>query len=416
METRLLILSQQYKILDSRSSVLRRWSSLGLHWSISWWLVSTWSCSLRMRIVSRHRSVRYFTLSLDSFSWIFREWHIRYFSRPPSKIALLVSLQYDDGHRFSEDFSGMIRFSVDFSPIWLDFSKCLSSGLRSSCSHGDSSDSFSQEEMKKSRKKPKIESSMGHSHSSSWDSCDSGESSYRRVILQDRSLLSLENSSPLRSSLLDQLLYFFSSGEATTISRRVVKKSAPRRGNRSSPIPSSRASSSSLPIAFSRILSISNFRIMKKIILIIVLVLAHSFLGIAFAADASTETTVILTEEIPWGNCRCIEVVRWNNRSADTNGSCSDPATRKYSCTVKTGLAGFEATFAAIVKYVVYIVMLLGVLGIVGLGIAWMFAGGDDIKMKASLKKWGVNVLIGLTLLFMFGSILKFIAPWIYTG
>lgn len=60
--------------------------------------------------------------------------------------------------------------------------------------------------------------------------------------------------------------------------------------------------------------------------------------------------------------------------------------------------------------------MLLGVLGIVGLGIAWMFAGGDDIKMKASLKKWGVNVLIGLTLLFMFGSILKFIAPWIYTG
>ena len=38
---------------------------------------------------------------------------------------------------------------------------------------------------------------------------------------------------------------------------------------------------------------------MKKIILIIVLVLAHSFLGIAFAADASTETTVILTEEIP---------------------------------------------------------------------------------------------------------------------
>ena len=58
--------------------------------------------------------------------------------------------------------------------------------------------------------------------------------------------------------------------------------------------------------------------------------------------------------------------------------------------------------------------MLLGVLGIVGLGIAWSFAGGDDIKAKSSLKKWGVNILVGLTLLFLFSYILSFLAPWIY--
>ncbi len=58
--------------------------------------------------------------------------------------------------------------------------------------------------------------------------------------------------------------------------------------------------------------------------------------------------------------------------------------------------------------------MLLGVLGIVGLGIAWSLAGGDDIKAKSSLKKWGVNILVGLTLLFLFSYILRFLAPWIY--
>jgi hypothetical protein len=58
--------------------------------------------------------------------------------------------------------------------------------------------------------------------------------------------------------------------------------------------------------------------------------------------------------------------------------------------------------------------MLLGVLGIVGLGIAWSFAGGDDVKMKSNLKTWGINILVGLIILFLFRYILQFLAPWIY--
>jgi hypothetical protein len=38
--------------------------------------------------------------------------------------------------------------------------------------------------------------------------------------------------------------------------------------------------------------------------------------------------------------------------------------------------------FAEIIRWFVFIVMLLGVLGIVGLGIAWAWAGGDDVKAK----------------------------------
>jgi ABC-type uncharacterized transport system permease subunit len=58
--------------------------------------------------------------------------------------------------------------------------------------------------------------------------------------------------------------------------------------------------------------------------------------------------------------------------------------------------------------------MLLGVLSLVGLGIAWSLAGGDDAKAKSSLKKWAVNILVGMIILFFFRYILQFLAPWIY--
>jgi ABC-type uncharacterized transport system permease subunit len=63
---------------------------------------------------------------------------------------------------------------------------------------------------------------------------------------------------------------------------------------------------------------------------------------------------------------------------------------------------------------VINIVLLLGVLAVVGLGIAWSFAGGDDIKAKSTLKKWAVNIIIGLIILFFFTYILRFLAPWVY--
>jgi ABC-type uncharacterized transport system permease subunit len=63
---------------------------------------------------------------------------------------------------------------------------------------------------------------------------------------------------------------------------------------------------------------------------------------------------------------------------------------------------------------VINIVLLLGVLAVVSLGIAWSFAGGDDIKAKSTLKKWAINIIIGLIILFFFTYILQFLAPWVY--
>lgn len=138
-------------------------------------------------------------------------------------------------------------------------------------------------------------------------------------------------------------------------------------------------------------------------------------------ASESKKMKVIVTESIPWGDCKCIEEYSFTTlddnywkQTSTIKQNCSNPATRKYSCTVEKWLGGFQKTFASIIKYIIYIVMLLGVLGIVGLGIAWSIAGGDDIKAKTELKKWGVSIIIGLTILFFFSYILRFLAPWIY--
>ncbi len=81
---------------------------------------------------------------------------------------------------------------------------------------------------------------------------------------------------------------------------------------------------------------------------------------------------------------------------------CSIITTRKYKCTIQTGLSGFQVVFAQIIRYVINIVLLLAVLAVVGLGIAWSFAGGDDVKMKSTLKTWAINIIVGLLILFMF--------------
>lgn len=155
--------------------------------------------------------------------------------------------------------------------------------------------------------------------------------------------------------------------------------------------------------------------------------------------DRFAEYTVIYTsEKVPGANCVCVKSETYSNISEDqtqtdynngnfdnnwiqtrivedpTEAACWNPTTRKYKCTVQPGLTGFQNIFASIVKTVVYIVMLLGVLAIVGLGIAWAWAGGEDVKMKSNLKHWAVNVLVGLIILFFFRYILTFLAPWIF--
>ena len=151
------------------------------------------------------------------------------------------------------------------SIIWSDFFRYLFLELLFWCSRGDSSDSYSQQEMKRSRRRQKIVSSMGHSPFSSWDLWDSGEWLFLQGISQGKSRKQLGAYSHWHFFSLDQLRYSFSSGEDTTISLPQAMKSARRNEKELSSIPSSRVSSSSHPIAFSRILSISNSKLWENI-------------------------------------------------------------------------------------------------------------------------------------------------------
>lgn len=101
-------------------------------------------------------------------------------------------------------------------------------------------------------------------------------------------------------------------------------------------------------------------------------------------AKAETQLTTITSEKIPGAKCEC----------KDTVNQCNKVETRKYECTTGKGLSGFQAVFAQIIRYVINIVLLLAVLAIVGLGIAWSFAGGDDVKMKSTLKTWAINIIV----------------------
>lgn len=130
------------------------------------------------------------------------------------------------------------------------------------------------------------------------------------------------------------------------------------------------------------------------------------------SSTAAGPTKIIVTERVPGGDCTCIA----EGAKTQWEAACGTPENRKYECTVPQWLAGFQAVFAKIIRYFIYIVLLLGVLGIVGLGMAWAFAGGDDVKMKTTLKHWWVNVLVGLILLFLFSYILMALAPWVFTS
>jgi hypothetical protein len=172
---------------------------------------------------------------------------------------------------------------------------------------------------------------------------------------------------------------------------------------------------------------------MKKILIqsLVILWVGYILLGHAnegFAADttssaAMNETTIFTSEKVPGANCVC--VADGATRTEDINGNTMNPwiweaacsgevSKRKYQCTLPTWLAGFQSILAQIIRWVINIVLLLGVLAVVGLGIAWSFAGWDDIKAKSTLKKWAVNIIIGLIILFFFKYILAFLAPWVY--
>jgi type IV secretory pathway TrbL component len=66
-----------------------------------------------------------------------------------------------------------------------------------------------------------------------------------------------------------------------------------------------------------------------------------------------------------------------------------------------------------IIKYATYITALLAVLMIVYAGIMYSMQGISDAQ-KGESKKLIMKVIYGTIFLFLIGTILKFIAPWIY--
>jgi hypothetical protein len=128
-------------------------------------------------------------------------------------------------------------------------------------------------------------------------------------------------------------------------------------------------------------------------------------------SSSSSPNKIFTSESVPGANCKCV------TKGSEKEGSCGSEvkvSDRKYECTVPTGLAGFQSVFAQVIRFVINIVLLLGVLSVVALGIAWSFAGGDDVKAKSSLKKWAINIIMGLVILFFFRYILMLLAPWVY--
>ncbi len=133
---------------------------------------------------------------------------------------------------------------------------------------------------------------------------------------------------------------------------------------------------------------------------------------------------VTTTEIIPGAKCKCIYSAgptkvddKWNSTEFTIDdGECKwvNIAEKKYVCEIQPWLWSFQQIFAQIIRYLVNITLVFWVLAIVGLGIAWSLAGGEDAKAKSSLKSWGINIMIGLVILFLFQYILRFLAPWIY--
>lgn len=175
---------------------------------------------------------------------------------------------------------------------------------------------------------------------------------------------------------------------------------------------------------------------MKKNIFLLalpILTLTASWQGVFAAEDSTvvnTNSWVVVSELVPGANCYCIKDhptltgaytpettnITWAPWKNANTKVCNTPVQkRKYFCEIKPGMSGFQEMFRSIVQWIIAIWVLLGVLAIVALGIAWSFAGGENPEYKKFLKEWVMGVFIGLIILFLFGYILMFLAPWIFT-
>ena len=269
------------------------------------------------------------------------------------------------------------------------------------------------------------------------DSYNFGENSWQSETLVTIYRVSVVHYFLWYSILLVLYRYLCWYGVDISSSHQLETKSVSKRVNPSSSIQVSPSSYWSLDSASWLILSSSKSKKMQKILILILATVSSGFVfNIGYTVwpvsnttvndvwqtvdnspSAPTANKIFTSEKVPWASCVC---VRWTDSTWKTEYDATGLAcwglviNRKYECTIPTGLAGFQSVFRDIVRVVINIVLLLSVLAVVGLGIAWSFAWGDDIKAKSTLKTWAINIVIWLFILFMFGYILSFLAPWVY--
>ena len=139
---------------------------------------------------------------------------------------------------------------------------------------------------------------------------------------------------------------------------------------------------------------------------------------------ASEPVLVTVTEKIPWADCTCTADgaqttalpadQAWPPTPGTWEAACGKVETRKYVCKVGKWLSSFQVMIASIIRWLVNIILLLGVLAIVWVGIMMSFYGSSDEWWAKAAKKWAVNIIVGLIILFTFRYILGLLAPWIY--
>lgn len=112
--------------------------------------------------------------------------------------------------------------------------------------------------------------------------------------------------------------------------------------------------------------------------------------------DTTSETTVVVSEKLPWMK-DCTELVWWW------------PEVRKYECKVKWWFASVMEMLKWFIKYAVLIWIMFSVLMLV---ISWIRMSIDWKKDEA--KKLFTRVVVALVVLFMMWFILATVAPWVY--
>lgn len=147
---------------------------------------------------------------------------------------------------------------------------------------------------------------------------------------------------------------------------------------------------------------------MKNILIKLLLVLSLiSFSGINYVGNTYAEwgVTVIVTEDIPWSNCK--------PKPKLTETQLNNWATQMYECTVEKWFKSIMTMMWKIIKYFTYLASLWGVLFIIVNGILYSMWGAEP-SMKDDAKKRITWTLVWLVLLFLSWVILNMIAPWIY--